>query len=117
MVENFVESIIERTIHPNYDIVVVDNSTLTPDQVSHFHNLGARVENYLQSPGAFNYAEKANFAVSCAQRENLVILNDDMEVIRGDWLTSLLELSTDPEIGAVGARLLHADGSILSMAV
>jgi GT2 family glycosyltransferase len=41
-----------------------------------------------------------------------VMLNDDMEVFRDDWLTSLLELSQEPEIGAVGGRLLHADGSI-----
>jgi GT2 family glycosyltransferase len=35
-----------------------------------------------------------------------------MEVIDEDWLGNLLELSQDPEVGAVGARLLHADGTI-----
>ena len=40
------------------------------------------------------------------------MLNDDMEVINEDWLSSLIELSQEPEIGVVGGRLLHADGSI-----
>ncbi len=112
LVENFVDSIIAHTTHANYEIVIVDNSTLTSEQIERFRSLGARIENYPHTGGMFNYAAKANFAISRAQRENIVILNDDMEVIRGDWLTSLLELSTDPEIGAVGARLLHADGSV-----
>jgi GT2 family glycosyltransferase len=33
-------------------------------------------------------------------------------VINPDWLGALVEYAQDPEIGAVGARLLHADGSI-----
>ena len=41
-----------------------------------------------------------------------MLLNDDMEVINDDWLTALLEFAQDPEIGAVGCRLLHPDGSV-----
>ena len=75
-------------------------------------DLGVRVENYTAPVVPFNYAAKANFALKVCRTEHLVMLNDDMEIINPDWLSSLLEFSQEPEIGAVGGRLLHADGSI-----
>jgi GT2 family glycosyltransferase/glycosyltransferase involved in cell wall biosynthesis len=112
MVDNMVDSILRRTSYRNYEIVVVDNSKLTEDQRTRFSSLGVRVENYTGPVVPFNYAAKANFALRACRTEHLVMLNDDMEVINDDWLTALLELSQDPEVGAVGARLLHADGTL-----
>jgi GT2 family glycosyltransferase/glycosyltransferase involved in cell wall biosynthesis len=112
MVDNLVESILRRTAYPNYEIVVVDNSKLSGEQTSRFRDLGVRVENYPGTVVPFNYAAKANYAIRVCRTEHLVFLNDDMEVIDDSWLGNLLELSQDPEVGAVGARLLHADGTI-----
>jgi GT2 family glycosyltransferase len=112
MVDNFVDSILRHTAYRNYEIVVVDNGKLTRAQTARFTGLGVRVEDFAGPVVPFNYAAKANFAVRMCRSEHLVILNDDMEVINEDWLSSLLELSQDPEIGAVGARLLHADGTL-----
>jgi GT2 family glycosyltransferase len=112
MVDNLVDSILRRTSYRNYEILVVDNSKLSKEQIARFRTLGVRVENFTGPVVPFNYAAKANFALRVCRTENLVLLNDDMEVINEDWLTSLLELSQDPEVGAVGARLLHADGTI-----
>ncbi len=112
MVDNFVDSILRRTSYRNYEIVVVDNGKLSVEQTARFGSLGVRVEDYAGTVVPFNYAAKANYALKICRTEQLVILNDDMEVINEDWLTSLIELSQDPEVGAVGGRLLHADGSI-----
>jgi GT2 family glycosyltransferase/glycosyltransferase involved in cell wall biosynthesis len=112
MVDNLVESILRRTAYRNYEIVVVDNSKLSAEQIARFRALGVRVENYTGTVVPFNYAAKANYAVRVCRTEHLVFLNDDMEVADESWLGNLLELSQDPEIGAVGARLLHADGTI-----
>lgn len=112
MVDNLVDSILRRTAHRNFEIIVVDNSKLTAPQKARFAELGVRLENYTGKIVPFNFAAKANFAVKACRTEHLVLLNDDMEVINEDWLTSLLEFSQEPEIGCVGGRLLHADGSI-----
>jgi GT2 family glycosyltransferase/glycosyltransferase involved in cell wall biosynthesis len=112
MVDNLVDSILRTTDYPNFEIVVVDNSSLKPEQIVRFKKLRVRVENFPGPVVPFNYAAKANFAVRVCRTEHLVMLNDDMQIIDKPWLTSLLELSQDPEIGAVGARLLHADGTI-----
>ncbi len=111
LVENMVASIRDNTDYPNYEIMIVDNSTLAPAQVKMFEAGGAKVLNF-EWAGPFNYAAKANFAMRSAPTDYIVLMNDDMEVIRPDWLTSLMELTTDPAIGAVGARLLHMDGTI-----
>ena len=111
LVDNFVDSIRAKTRHGNYQVVVVDNDTLSAEQKARFSQINVRVENMVFK-GGFNYAEKANFAVSRARTENIVLLNDDMEVKREDWLEALLDISADGSIGAVGARLLHADGTI-----
>ena len=112
LVDNFVDSILKRTEYQNYEIIVVDNSSLSAAQIARFQQLGVRVENFEMHGKPFNYAAKANFAVSRVRTEHLVLLNDDMEVISPGWLTALLQLSNDPEIGGVGARLLHFDGTI-----
>jgi GT2 family glycosyltransferase/glycosyltransferase involved in cell wall biosynthesis len=111
MVENFVDSIIRLTSFPNYQINVVDNSSLSKSQEAAFQARGVRVLNY-EFTGGFNYAAKANFAVRQARTELLVLLNDDMEVISPDWLTALIEYAQQPDIGAVGGRLLHEDGTL-----
>jgi GT2 family glycosyltransferase/glycosyltransferase involved in cell wall biosynthesis len=111
LVDNFIKSIREHTLYPNYRIVVVDNSSLSREQLRRFKADGVQVINH-ETPGPFNFAAKANFAVRAARTELLVLLNDDMEVISPDWLGALVEYTQDPEIGAVGARLLRADGSV-----
>ncbi len=116
LVDQFVDSILEKTSYPNYSIVVVDNGRLSEAQIKRFQGIGVRVENHV-AQGRFNYAAKANFAIQSARTEQIVLLNDDMGIIRNDWLTALLELSVDPAIGAVGARLLHKDGSIQHVGV
>jgi GT2 family glycosyltransferase len=110
-VDNFVASIQALTAYKNYELVVVDNSSLTKAQVKKFEAAGVQVLNY-EFTGPFNYAAKANFSVRHSRTELVILLNDDMEVISPDWLGALVEYAQDPEIGAVGARLLHADGSL-----
>ncbi len=111
LVENLVASILEKTDYPNYKIIVIDNSSLEVEQKQRLSKLGVEIRNF-ESSGAFNYAAKANFAMREAPTDSIVLMNDDMEVIRCDWLTALVELSSDPGIGAVGGRLLHMDGTI-----
>ena len=42
----------------------------------------------------------------------MVLFNDDLEVTSPEWLTSLLELSQIPDVGAVGAKLIYPDGRL-----
>lgn len=107
------DSILGQTVYPNYEIVVVDNASHQPETANYFaelsHNPKVKV---LSFDGPFNYAAINNFAVSHAQGELLVFLNNDTEVISSDWLAEMASFAIRPDIGAVGARLLYPDNTI-----
>jgi GT2 family glycosyltransferase len=53
-----------------------------------------------------------NHAVREARGEVVVLLNNDIDVISPDWLTELVSHALRPDVGAVGAKLLYADGRV-----
>jgi GT2 family glycosyltransferase len=95
----------------DYEILVVDNGRLSDETSAFLAGVPHRRVSYSYS-GAFNFAHKMNFSARHARGVHLVILNDDIEVIDGEWLSALLEFSQQPEIGAVGAKLLFPDGRL-----
>ena len=70
---------------------------------------GVRV---LRDARPFNYAELNNAAVAQCSGEFIALLNNDIEVIAGDWLREMVSLAALPGTGAVGARLLYGDRSV-----
>jgi len=103
-----IDSIEQRTIYRNYEILLVDNDSREPHTLAYLSSSRHRV---LRDTEPFNFARLNNKAVAEAKGEYLLLLNNDMEVISADWLTALLEHAQRLEVGAVGARLLYADGT------
>jgi hypothetical protein len=60
----------------------------------------------------FNFAEMNNRGALAAKGEILLFLNDDVEPLDPRWLSRMTARLERPEIGAVGAKLLYANGSI-----
>jgi cellulose synthase/poly-beta-1,6-N-acetylglucosamine synthase-like glycosyltransferase len=60
----------------------------------------------------FNFSHKMNFAVQRSSGEHVVLFNDDLEITTPYWLQAMLEYSQQPEVGAVGAKLLYPDGRL-----
>jgi GT2 family glycosyltransferase/glycosyltransferase involved in cell wall biosynthesis len=112
MVEHFVRSIVVKTDYRNYRIIVVDHNNL-PKRTEHaLQGIEYRVVSYTGPRTPFNYSRKVNFALRHVNTELLVLLNDDMEVISSEWLSALVEYAQQPEIGAVGGRLLFPNGTL-----
>jgi GT2 family glycosyltransferase len=109
LLKNCVGSIERLTTYPNYEILIVDNESADPATLEYLASTPHRVVRF-EEP--FNYSRINNFAVSRAQGEFVVLLNDDTEVIDGGWLEAMLGHAQRPEVGAVGAKLLYPDGSI-----
>jgi GT2 family glycosyltransferase len=102
-------SIFKKSSYRNYEIVVVDNDA-PPSQV--LKEMRLRGIRYAPYAVPFNWSAAMNQGAALATGDHLVFLNDDTEVISSDWLEALLEYSQQPEVGAVGARLLFPDGRI-----
>ena len=112
IVQNLVRSIREHTAYPDARILVVDDADLPPRLQRWMDKQGVILRSFHRRTDGFNFSDKMNFALRQVETEQVVFLNDDMEATGPDWLDALLEFSQDPAIGAVGAKLLHDDGTI-----
>ena len=59
-----------------------------------------------------NFSAKVNLGVEEAQGEYVLLLNDDIEVITPRFLHDMVGMASQPGVGAVGPKLLFADGRI-----
>ncbi len=109
LLRNCIDSIERLTTYRNYELLVIDNDSRDPETVEYLDSTPHRVIPFRE---AFNYSRINNFGVSHAEGEYVLLLNDDTEVISGEWMEAMLEHAQRPEVGAVGARLLYPDGRI-----
>jgi GT2 family glycosyltransferase len=116
LITQCLRSIIGRTSHRPYDVVIADDGHLPDAAAALLAQVPHRRVTYT-SAGPFNYSRKINFAVGHAEGEYVLLLNDDIEVINADWLTSMLEYAQQKEIGAVGAKLFYPDGRLQHVGV
>lgn len=115
LLQTCVESILEKTAYSNYEILIVDNNSETPEAQAWLRGLedmalpNLRVLRYPQS---FNFSAINNFAVAQAKGDYVLLLNNDTGVIRSDWLDALMNHAQRPEVGIVGAKLLFPNGRV-----
>ena len=108
-----VESILTKTKYENYEILIIDNDSDDPETLNYLNSFSSLDKvSVIRSPGPFNYSELNNKAVDKASGEIIGLLNNDIEVINGDWLSELVSRAILPDVGAVGPKLLYADGSL-----
>ncbi len=102
-----IDSIENKSQYKSYEIIVVDNSG--KEKNSYLSSLKHKVISYQE---AFNFSRLNNFAVTKANGEHVIFLNDDTSVICPDWIERMLEHSQKPDVGAVGAKLLYPNNTI-----
>ncbi len=105
-----IASLVARTDYAPFEIVLVDNRSDAPDALALFDELERNgIVRLLRYPHPFNYSAINNFAAREARGEILCLLNNDIEIRDGGWLTEMVSHAVRPEIGAVGTRLLFPD--------
>lgn len=108
-----VESILEKTDYPDYEILIVENNSQNPETFAYYQELEAnprvRVITYQPETPGFNYSAINNFAVAQTDSPYVLFLNNDVTVINEGWLREMLMFAQRPDVGAVGARLYYPD--------
>ena len=111
-----INSIYEHTEYKNFEIIVVDNGSAAQARM---RIEGFRTEHdfkYLYQPMEFNFSKMCNLGVENAAGSYILLLNDDMEVIQKDWLTRMLGQASLKYVGAVGAKLLYPNTTLIQHA-
>lgn len=110
-----ITSLLEKTRYPNFEVLIVDNNSETPearewlDGVDKMKSDKVRVLRY---PHPFNYSAVNNMAAREARGDYLLLINNDTAILREDWLDALMNHGQRPEVGVVGAKLLYPNGKI-----
>ncbi|WP_221795291.1 glycosyltransferase family 2 protein [Oceanobacter mangrovi] len=108
-----IDSLLEKTIYPDFEVVVVDNGSDCTETLIYFDAIksieGVKI---VEAPIDFNFSRLNNMAVEVATGEVICLLNNDIEIIEADWLNEMVGLALKPGIGCVGAKLLYPDNTL-----
>lgn len=101
------ETLFERTDYPHYRVLILDNGSEDPETLTYLSALPKDRVTILQDTGPFNYSRLNNRAVALSQSPLVLLLNNDVEILDPHWLSAMvMHLTSAPDIGAVGAKLL-----------
>ena len=108
-----VNSILEKTAYPNYQIVVVDNGSTDEKALAYLDSIAKdeRVK-VIRADIPFNYSALNNLGVAQTDGEYLVLMNNDIEITQTDWLEEMLAFACQPDIGCVGAQLWYPNNTL-----
>lgn len=114
--ENLIKGIEDKTTYQNIEIILVDNGSTSSEFASFagsFLEKQSRLQRKLvRIEGDFNYSKLNNEAAKISSGELLCLMNNDIEIIQGNWLDELVSIGSRPEVGVVGPMLLYPDESV-----
>ena len=114
--EKCLQSIWKKTTWDNYEIIVIENNSTDPATFAYYEKAkqrydGLKVVTYPEK--GFNFSGINNFGRKAAAGDYLLLLNNDVEVRNGDWLTELLRQCAHKGGAAIcGAMLYYSDETL-----
>lgn len=107
-----VEGVLGLTDYPDIEIIIVDNDSSELETLRYLREVEARGVKILPHPYPFNYPAVNNRAAEIATGEIVCLLNNDIEILNAEWLKEMVSQLLRPGVGAVGAKLLWANGMV-----
>jgi glycosyltransferase involved in cell wall biosynthesis len=116
-----VDSILEKTAYPVFEVLVMDNGSDDPATLAYLRQLAdgthpllrpGHTARVIRHDAPFNYSVINNRGVREAQGEIVGLLNNDLELINPGWLSEMVAQSVRPGIGCVGAMLYYPNDTI-----
>ncbi|MFO7666955.1 MAG: glycosyltransferase family 2 protein [Desulfobacterales bacterium] len=115
ILENCLRSIFQKTVYDNFEVIIVDNDSQDPkteEVFSHWHEIESKRFRVVPFHIPFNFPALINEGVSHSNADLILLLNNDIEVVSGEWLTEMAAQAIRPKVGAVGVKLLYPDNTI-----
>lgn len=114
-----IDSILSKTTYDNYEIVILDNNS-TDETVLRYYDMLTRVHSNIKISRwgyPFNYSTMVNYATQLASGDYILLLDCNTKVITANWIDEMLMYAQRQDVGAVGAKLYHHDGTIQSAGI
>ncbi len=108
-----IETLTEKTKYKNYEIVTVDNGSSEENRKKYEQYNKDKAQKYIYKPMDFNFSKMCNIGVENSDGELVLLLNDDMEIIDGEWMERMAGHAMLPYTGAVGAKLLYPNSTLI----
>lgn len=109
LLQNCLDSIIEKTSYLNYQVYIVSNHKLSVESSAYLEKLKA-VESDKLTVYELDCYDNVSLAInqitSMAEGDFLLFLDGGLEIIQPDWLEEMLSLAQRPSVGIVGGRLV-----------
>jgi glycosyltransferase involved in cell wall biosynthesis len=107
LLKTCIESLQRQTTYPHFELVVVDNGSTESDSLIYLDSLVQQGIKVIRDSRPFNFSALNNLAANHAQGEFLCLMNNDIEIVQGDWLQEMISFAALPGVGAVGAKLWY----------
>lgn len=108
-----IDSILDKSTYENYDIVVVENNSVTEEIFAYYEEIKKHPRiQVVTYEGEFNYSKINNFGAGYAKGEYLLLLNNDTQVITVNWIEEMMMYGQRDDVGVVGAKLYYEDMTI-----
>ena len=113
LISKCIESILSRTLYPNYEILIIDNGSDDPGTLRYLRSVAAEPRiRVIRDDRPFNFSQLNNAGVAEARGTFIGLINNDIEVISPEWLDEMVSLAALPDVGAVGARLWYPNDTL-----
>ena len=103
-------TLFEGTSYPDFDVLVLSNNSTDAEFFKVLDAFQAKYPGrfrWIEQNYPFNYSKLMNAGFREVDGELICHLNNDVEIIKPDWMQRMVEQAIRPEIGAVGAKLLY----------
>ncbi len=112
--EKCLKSVYEKTRYQNFEVVVVENNSTQKETFSYYEKIKTQYENLsvIHYQGDFNFAKINNFAINSLDSDAFLMLNNDIEIINEGWLSEMVSLLNQENVGIVGAMLYYEDDTV-----
>ncbi|QLF92471.1 glycosyltransferase [Pseudomonas sp. ABC1] len=114
-IQRCMETLLEHTGYTNYEVLLLDHGNQAPEMrewLAGVEAMGADQLRVFRFGSALSRSALCNQAAQQARGDFLLWLGDGAGVMDNDWLQQLLNHGQRSEVGAVGGKLLSADGKV-----
>ena len=115
LMRNTIDSLLALTDYPNYEIIVLDNNSTTEEffeLMAEYKEKHSSIFKCIEAKFPFNFSKLMNIGVENSTGDYILLLNNDVEILHSDWLTTMVSFAQQKRIGAVGVKLLYPDDTI-----